>query len=103
MPECPPRRPFRCGTMLFGAPPEVCAQIVAAWDRAERRWLAWYDQQPHDQLSPADHKDAAWVRQNLLEKPSVDVENNSGMRRLPEADAAKWRQKLLAYTNRSGN
>lgn len=60
--ECP-RLPYRCGTMFLMATPEERSRMFDAWDKAELAWLEWYDRQPAEQLTQADHDNAAAIRQ----------------------------------------
>lgn len=37
----PPKRYFRCGTPLIGAPPDVCERILRQWREEDARYVTW--------------------------------------------------------------
>ena len=42
----PPKRYFRCGTPLIGAPPDVCERIEQRWREEDAHYVAWVDAHP---------------------------------------------------------
>lgn len=77
-----PRRPYRCGTILFGAPPEEEAAWNKCWDLQDRRWLAWSLLQPGGTEPEEEESSLSHFDRVLLQQSGVDADVRQRARRL---------------------
>ena len=77
-----PRRPYRCGTILFGAPQEESDAWNKCWDLQDRRWLAWSLLQPGGTEPKEEERPLSLFDRVLLQQSEDDVDVRQRARRL---------------------